>query len=153
MKKATRDASSGTRSLSRRSALRILGGTLGGTALGGALLLPRCGPPADALSEPGPVEVPLADLPDGDRLRVTLGGTPVELRREGEEVVALSLLCTHFGCEVRWVEDDRRYHCPCHEGRFDDAGHVVAGPPSRPLSRLPARISGDTIIVGEAAVS
>jgi Rieske Fe-S protein len=148
MKKATRDASPGTRFFSRRSALRILGGTLGGTALGSTLLLPRCGPPA-APAEPDPVEIPLADLPPGGRLRILLGEAPVELQRNDEGVVARSLLCTHFGCEVRWVEEDERYHCPCHEGRFDAAGRPVDGPPTRPLRAVPARIAGETVVVGE----
>lgn len=50
--------------------------------------------------------------------------------------------CTHLGCAVRW--DGRRLECPCHNGAFDVAqGLPVAGPPSRPLSRLKVELRPD----------
>lgn len=153
MRRPTRDASSGTPSLSRRSALRILGTSLGGAALGGALLLPSCSPPDGGGGPPPPAEIPLAELPLGERVRVMHGETPVELLRSEGGITARSLLCTHFGCEVHWVEEKGQYHCPCHEGRFDEAGRPVAGPPPRPLRLLPARVEGDRVIVGEALTS
>lgn len=85
---------------------------------------------------PQGVEVPLAALPEGRRVRVLRGEEPVELLRRGDEVRALSLWCTHMGCEVAWRELRERYVCPCHEGEYDASGHAVAGPPPRDLRRI-----------------
>lgn len=51
----------------------------------------------------------------------------------GREFTALSNVCTHLGCRVRWVEDQDQFFCPCHNAIFDKNGEVVAGPPPRPL--------------------
>jgi Rieske Fe-S protein len=73
----------------------------------------------------------------------------VELSLEGEAVTARSLRCTHFGCEVRWDEDEALYRCPCHEGLFDAQGRPVAGPPPRPLRTYRASVTADEIVVGD----
>lgn len=56
------------------------------------------------------------------------------------EVRALSTVCTHLGCRVRWDPGSRRFRCPCHGGAYSVQGAVVAGPPPRPLAALEARI-------------
>lgn len=62
---------------------------------------------------------------------------------------ALSLLCTHTACQVAWEPDREIYRCACHEGFFDADGQVLAGPPERPLRRLPVRVEGEEVVVGE----
>ena len=60
--------------------------------------------------------------------------------RPTTEVVAFSQKCTHLGCVVYYEPDEERWHCPCHEGNFDDAtGAVISGPPTRPLGRIDRR--------------
>ena len=60
---------------------------------------------------------------------------------DGEQKVhALSATCTHLGCQVRWDAESTRFRCPCHGGAFDAQGHVVEGPPPRPLGRVDARV-------------
>jgi Rieske Fe-S protein len=81
-------------------------------------------------------------------LRVLHDGRPVEVRRVGEEVVARSLICTHFACEVRWRPDEEVYACPCHDGRFGPDGRVLGGPPSRPLPEVPVRVAGGLVVLG-----
>lgn len=76
-------------------------------------------------------------------------GAPVELLRTEEGIVARSLLCTHFGCRVRWSEEEARYLCGCHGGAFDADGRPVAGPPSRPLPPVRFELSEDAVVVGE----
>jgi Rieske Fe-S protein len=83
------------------------------------------------------------------RVVVEYRGEPVEVFRAGEEAVARSLVCTHYGCRVEWREDRRRYECPCHLGTYDEAGQPIAGPPVRPLRLLPVAIEGDAVLVGE----
>ena len=43
--------------------------------------------------------------------------------------------CTHLGCPYHFDGDRKAFVCPCHEGLFDAAGKVLAGPPPRPLDR------------------
>jgi Rieske Fe-S protein len=89
----------------------------------------------------------LADLTPGERIVVQHGEIPVEIVRSGEGVVARSLLCTHQGCRVTWDHDASEYFCPCHEARFDAEGRPVFGPANRPLTRLPVRTEGDSVVV------
>jgi Rieske Fe-S protein len=63
-------------------------------------------------------------------------------------VYAMSATCTHLGCQVRWDSDSAKFRCPCHGGVFDAQGHVVEGPPPRPLDRVTARIDDSgTVLV------
>lgn len=89
---------------------------------------------------------------------VAVGGThlfhypssddPAILVRLGDrEVVAFSQKCTHLGCVVYFEADQKRFHCPCHEGNFDDrTGAVLSGPPTRPLGRIDLEIRDDGMI-------
>jgi cytochrome b6-f complex iron-sulfur subunit len=97
---------------------------------------------------PTSLRIPLAELPDGARVRHELAGVPIEVRRTGEEITARSLLCTHQGCEVEWVEDEQHYFCPCHEGLFDADGNVIEGMPTRPLRPIAVRREGDAVVIG-----
>jgi menaquinol-cytochrome c reductase iron-sulfur subunit len=54
---------------------------------------------------------------------------------DGRTFTAMSNICTHLGCRVRWVADKKEFFCPCHNGVFDKDGAVVSGPPPKPLNR------------------
>lgn len=69
----------------------------------------------------------------------------VALIREGDEVHALDLSCTHLGCTVRVTPEG--LSCPCHGSVFDRRGMVVKGPASRPLARHRVEESGGTVVV------
>jgi len=51
--------------------------------------------------------------------------------RDYEGVRAISAICTHLGCVLKWIEDE--FHCPCHGSRFDPTGRVLSGPAPSPL--------------------
>jgi len=102
-----------------------------------------------AATETRPVEIPLSDLPVGATRGITYEGRPALVLRTADGVTALSLVCTHLGCLVQWQEGKQQLFCPCHDGRFDRDGDVLAGPPPLPLERLPVKILADRIIVGE----
>jgi cytochrome b6-f complex iron-sulfur subunit len=123
---------------SRRHALGVLGSLAGAGVLGS---FSGCGSQA-----PEQLRVPLSELAVGERRELELAGAPIELRRGETGVEALSLLCSHMGCPL--LRRERDYFCACHEGRFDLEGNVIAGPPARPLTRIPARVDGDQILVG-----
>jgi Rieske Fe-S protein len=55
-------------------------------------------------------------------------------------VQALSATCTHLGCRVRWDTQAKQFRCPCHGGRYDAQGAVVAGPPPRGLASLDVKV-------------
>ncbi len=48
---------------------------------------------------------------------------------------AMSNICTHLGCRVRWVTDQEQFFCPCHNAVFAKDGRVVSGPPPRALDQ------------------
>lgn len=123
---------------SRRQILTCLGGLAAAACTG-----------KKGAEGPKPAVVPLARIPPGERVRVEVNGRPVELLRAvSGALTARSLLCTHQGCEVFWVEEQRAYFCPCHEGRFDPEGRVASGPPPAPLGTLRVELRGADALVG-----
>lgn len=126
----------------RREAFARLFGLAGASSIG----VPTAGCAPEPIG-PAPARLPLSALPPGGRVRVLHRGDPVELRWEGENVLARSLLCTHQGCEVRWRADLGRYRCPCHQGLFDAAGQPFSGPPTRPLAGIEVRVEAGEIVV------
>jgi menaquinol-cytochrome c reductase iron-sulfur subunit len=71
----------------------------------------------------------------------------VYIAKLGDQIVAFSPTCTHLGCKVSWSSSNQRFMCPCHGGVYDLNGSVVAGPPPRPLARLPVEIEADNLRV------
>jgi menaquinol-cytochrome c reductase iron-sulfur subunit len=69
------------------------------------------------------------------------------LTDNGRDFVAMSNVCTHLGCRVRWIADQEQFFCPCHNAIFDRDGQVVAGPPPRPLDRYDVMVEDDQILV------
>ena len=69
------------------------------------------------------------------------------LTDNGRDYVAMSNICTHLGCRVRWITDRNLFFCPCHNGQFDKEGRVIAGPPPRPLDRYEVRVEGDQLFI------
>jgi Rieske Fe-S protein len=69
------------------------------------------------------------------------------ITENGRDFVAMSNVCTHLGCRVRWVEDQGQFFCPCHNAVFDKEGQVVAGPPPKPLNRFEVKVDSDQLFV------
>jgi menaquinol-cytochrome c reductase iron-sulfur subunit len=65
----------------------------------------------------------------------------------GRDFVALSNVCTHLGCRVRWLADKNSFFCPCHNGQFDKDGNVLGGPPPRPLDKYELKVENDQLYV------
>lgn len=64
-----------------------------------------------------------------------------------QNVTVFSAVCTHTGCNVAWQPDVQKFICPCHGGTYNIKGEVIAGPPPRPLEKLPVRVENDQILV------
>ena len=69
------------------------------------------------------------------------------LTDNGRDFTALSNVCTHLGCRVRWVDGEEQFFCPCHNAAFDKRGDVVAGPPPRPLDTFEVKVENDQLFV------
>jgi Rieske Fe-S protein len=69
------------------------------------------------------------------------------LTEDAREFIALSNICTHLGCRVRWISDQGQYFCPCHNAAFDKTGQVIAGPPPRPLDRYETKVEEEQLYI------
>jgi glycine/D-amino acid oxidase-like deaminating enzyme/nitrite reductase/ring-hydroxylating ferredoxin subunit len=76
---------------------------------------------------------------DGDRFREVPAGEGKIIRMGKEKLAvfrdndgschALSPVCTHMGCHVKWNNAESSWDCPCHGSRFDArTGEVLNGP-------------------------
>jgi cytochrome b6-f complex iron-sulfur subunit len=85
--------------------------------------------------------------PDSVRT-IKVGGTDAVLLRDADGTMhAMSLRCTHAGCNVRWRQTEQKFHCPCHGGEFARDGQVLKGPPRRPLVQLRIEIENGSVRV------
>lgn len=73
----------------------------------------------------------------------------VVFQNSGGHFKALSANCTHSGCTVEWQPGSakERFHCPCHNSTFDEAGNVLGGPAPRPLPGYKVEKKGDDVVV------
>jgi Rieske Fe-S protein len=69
------------------------------------------------------------------------------LTDDGRNYLAMSNVCTHLGCRVRWIVDDELFFCPCHNAVFGKDGAVVTGPPPRPLDQYEVKVEDDQLYV------
>lgn len=65
---------------------------------------------------------------------------------DGTNFTVMSNICTHLGCRTHWNEAGYIY-CPCHDGRFDVQGNVLAGPPPRSLKRVEFQVDANNNIL------
>jgi len=73
------------------------------------------------------------------------------LTEDGQTFIAMSSICTHLGCRVRWVPDQGKFFCPCHAGVYSKDGSVISGPPPRPLDRFETKIENGVLHVRSGA--
>jgi len=69
------------------------------------------------------------------------------LFRRSEGLFAISSICTHLGCNVRWGEDSNGFECPCHGSSFDKNGKNTGGPAPKPLRWLKLTLESDQHLV------
>ena len=78
----------------------------------------------------------LDGLAPGEGRLVRLGGRKTAAYRDDAgRLHALSPVCTHLGCHVKWNPAERSWDCPCHGSRFSGEGSVIQGPATRDLTR------------------
>jgi menaquinol-cytochrome c reductase iron-sulfur subunit len=69
------------------------------------------------------------------------------LTENGQDFTVLSNICTHLGCRVRWIGDDDKFFCPCHNGAFSKTGTVIGGPPPRPLDKFENKVEDGILYI------
>ncbi len=74
------------------------------------------------------------------------------INRTDQGLLAMSAICTHLHCIVRWNESKNVFECPCHAGVFNAVGEVIAGPPPRPLDLYPIKIVEDKVVIDTGEV-
>lgn len=132
---------------------KFLGVCLGGVVAGMAavVLYPvyRYLAPRNEAGTNARVVIPEKDILEGEaRFFEFAGSSAVLVRKKGGELVALSAVCTHLGCIVQWEKDRQDFLCPCHAGHYSPDGAVTAGPPPKPLAKIPFVVANGAITVG-----
>ncbi len=72
--------------------------------------------------------------------------------RAASGLAALVPTCSHLGCGVSWDQGRNAFLCPCHGGVYGPDGAVLAGPPPRPLTRLPLMAAGGRLHLDASAL-
>lgn len=127
-----------------------------GVCYAGALAYPiyryLASPAEMAASEAAVTEVTLKDaqkLAPGSALMFRFGSSPAMLIHNTDDSwIALSAVCSHLGCTVKFEPDRNRIHCACHGGVYDPkTGRNVSGPPPKLLRAYKVSIAPDSVLV------
>ncbi|MBL8005607.1 MAG: Rieske (2Fe-2S) protein [Candidatus Kapabacteria bacterium] len=91
------------------------------------------------------------DIPVGGTKSFVLANEEVPyilIHTEEGQFYAYEQKCTHLSCAVYYKPGTMKIECPCHNGYFDvKTGHVLQGPPPRPLKKLEVIIEAEAIFV------
>lgn len=136
--------------MKRRSFLSLLLAILGSTALVTFVYpLVRFLAPPEAKTPADKLTIKKDDILPGEAKQILFGNTPaIVINIYGKGYIALSKVCTHLGCLVEYNKEKGQLVCPCHAGVYNLEGHVVSGPPPKPLPTLPLKVEGEHIIIG-----
>ncbi len=78
----------------------------------------------------------VADVPPGAVVPFAAGAVLGHLLNQDGDFVAMSAVCTHMGCVLRWNEDRQLFRCPCHGADFNSDG-VIQPTPDYPWTPPP----------------
>jgi glycine/D-amino acid oxidase-like deaminating enzyme/nitrite reductase/ring-hydroxylating ferredoxin subunit len=79
----------------------------------------------------------LSELMPDQGMVAEINGKKVAVYKDPSgKVSALSPVCTHTGCIVKFNGTEKSWDCPCHGGRFDIYGKVITGPPQKDLEKI-----------------
>ncbi|MDQ6876766.1 MAG: ubiquinol-cytochrome c reductase iron-sulfur subunit [Candidatus Dormibacteraeota bacterium] len=86
-----------------------------------------------------------ADFPIGST--TVFSDKRVVVNRDPDGIYAISMVCTHLGCTVRWFQTDVMFRCPCHGSRYLRDGVRFFGPAPRPLDNVQIALAPDGTLV------
>jgi len=98
------------------------------------------------------VKIPLKKVP---KLKSVKGGVILKFKkmevlliRTGKKTVsALSPICTHEQCTVKYKKKWGEIRCPCHGSKYTVNGRVTEPPAEKNLKTFLAKLEDDTIIL------
>ena len=94
----------------------------------------------------------VGDLRPSTAKIVKFGTRLVLLMRVSEtEWKAYAAVCSHLNCTVQFNESKQLIWCACHNGYYDLNGHVVSGPPPRPLDEYVVHLRAEEVIISRRA--
>jgi len=90
------------------------------------------------------------DLPNGERLWITIGNDPVVIFNINGNYFAIRDVCTHDDGPLGEGDlEDHQVICPRHGARFDvRTGEVLSLPAVKDVPSYPIRLVGDQIEIG-----
>ncbi len=74
------------------------------------------------------------DISYGEGKIVTHEGEKVGIYKDNEgKLHAVSPICTHMGCQLKWNDAEKSWDCSCHGSRFTYQGDVIESPTVKAL--------------------
>jgi cytochrome b6-f complex iron-sulfur subunit len=67
--------------------------------------------------------------------------------RDGGGLYALSSVCTHAGCNIRFANQNSGFRCPCHGSEFEFGGDVQRGPANNPLRHFEICVADGRVFI------
>jgi nitrite reductase/ring-hydroxylating ferredoxin subunit len=146
-----------TEHVTRREFAKFLVVVSGGMTVGSAVIAVKDDlVPQPAIAAEGMRICAVDELPVGGTKAFVLPGThlpAIVVRPDADTFRAFEQKCTHLSCAVFFSPEKDHIVCPCHNGGFDArTGHVLYGPPPRPLRQFAVEArNGEIVLVGEVA--
>lgn len=107
-------------------------------------------PPAESGIDPNVLTLAAGEVPNGGSKTLKYRGKAIIVVNTDNNIHALSAVCTHLGCIVKWDQAMGKLVCPCHKAVYDLQGNVLSGPAPKPLFTLEAELLLDKILIKKA---
>ena len=69
-------------------------------------------------------------------------GNIIIIRASESQYIALSKICTHEGCTVKYGANNNEIFCDCHGSTFTTSGTVTNGPAPTNLKKYSVKVEG-----------
>jgi len=104
--------------------------------------------PADSFESLSSPIQKLVTVEQRDGWRESVAQRPVYVTRDKQgQVVVLSAICPHLGCQVTWSGEKNGFFCPCHGSLFGPDGTRISGPTPRNMDSLATTVEGGELKV------
>ncbi len=77
-------------------------------------------------------------------------GPVLIVRVSANNLLAVNPTCTHAGCTVAWLAEQKKFHCPCHGTEYSSDDKVIKGPARKPLKTYAVKIENDSVLVKQS---
>ena len=74
-------------------------------------------------------------------------GNIIIIRASESQYIALSKICTHEGCTVKYGANNNEIFCECHGSTFTTSGTVTNGPAPTNLKKYNVKVDGNSLII------